>query len=624
MKTTLFTRIAGCLWAIVTVLTLNAQTPVRSQVKNITLFMNGAQVERSGRTAVPAGETKVSFPHLSPYIDAKSVQVKARGKVQILGVKTVVSTDSLTSVDKNPELTRRQKEMADNKARMETIREEYDVLKQNCSMGGRTVGATLAAAKEMTAWFASEMLRLKKEEAALTRRNTALEKELKALQQQITTSGLGRNGEVVVTLQASAATSVEFTLHYYVEHAGWYPSFEVRSGGANQAVTVVYKANITQNTGEMWAQIPVTLSSGNPLSGNAAPVLQPYRIGMRGTTYPDYAPSPRGNTLYGIVTDMQKEPIVGASLRVEGSTVGTVSDVDGAYSLVLPRNKAMITAEFIGMKPVTFSASPGLRNIIMEADNSALDEVIVVGLSGKVAGVSAARNRTKSVNEPKAAIRGMASLPEAAVPTVETHQSYADYNYKIAEALTLEGGTAVRQVEIGRFEQPASYTYEVLPRAGKQAYLTAKMPVPANRSLLDGEANVFFDNTFVGTMLLDTGADTLQVAFGRDPGVQVERELVAAQTSRGFMSGSVKETKSWRTTVKNNRTEPISITVNDQIPLSTDKSITVEADDLGGGLLEKETGYVRWHLTLAPGERVVLPLRYTVKYPSYARNVKIY
>lgn len=624
MNTILLTRIVTCLCALVTTLSLGAQTPVNSKVKSVTLFMKGAQVERVGQIRVPAGETKVSFKHLSPYIDAKSVQVKALGKVQILGVRTIVSTDSLTSVDKNPEIVRRQKELIVNKARIETIREEYDVLKQNSSMSGRTSGATLAAAKEMTAWFASEMLRLKKEEAALTQHNSVLAKELKALQQQFTTSELGRSGEVVVTLQASVATPVDFTLHYYVEHAGWYPSFEVRSGGVEQAITIVYKANITQNTGEKWTQIPVTLSSGNPMSGNASPILKPYRIGIWGTDYPNYTPSPRGNALYGTITDMEGEPIVGALLQVDGSTVGTVSDVNGSYSLVLPSGKATITTEFIGMKSVTFSATPGLRNILMESDDKVLNEVIVNGLSGKVSGVSDERNSSQAAGEPKFVIRGASSLPGTAALTVETNQNHADYTYKIAEVLTLEGGTAVRQVEIGRFEQPATYTYVILPRAGKQAYLTAKMSIPTTRSLLDGEANIFFDNTFVGTMLLDAGADTLQVAFGRDPSVVVERELVNTQTARNFIGTTVKETKTWQTTIKNNRAEPIAVTINDQIPLSTDKSITVEAEDLGGGSLEKETGYVRWYLTISPGSKVMLPLRYTVKYPRNARNIKVY
>lgn len=56
----------------------------------------------------------------------------------------------------------------------------------------------------------------------------------------------------------------------------------------------------------------------------------------------------------GTVTDESGLPVPGASVVVVGTTEGTVTDMDGAYSLALPRNRAVLRFSFIGLKSVEF------------------------------------------------------------------------------------------------------------------------------------------------------------------------------------------------------------------------------------------------------------------------------
>ena len=60
------------------------------------------------------------------------------------------------------------------------------------------------------------------------------------------------------------------------------------------------------------------------------------------------------NVVKGTVTDESGLPVPGASVVVVGTTEGTVTDMDGAYSLALPRNRAVLRFSFIGLKSVEF------------------------------------------------------------------------------------------------------------------------------------------------------------------------------------------------------------------------------------------------------------------------------
>ena len=79
----------------------------------------------------------------------------------------------------------------------------------------------------------------------------------------------------------------------------------------------------------------------------------------------------------GQVFDKAQEPIPGVTIRLEGSQTGTVTDVDGRYS-IKARQGAGLLFSFIGMKDVRARVSDSVLNIAMSAQDYALDEVVVV------------------------------------------------------------------------------------------------------------------------------------------------------------------------------------------------------------------------------------------------------
>ena len=99
----------------------------------------------------------------------------------------------------------------------------------------------------------------------------------------------------------------------------------------------------------------------------------------------------------GHVKDDTNLPVVGATVLVKGTTIGTVTDYDGNYKLEIPSDAKTIVFSYIGMKPSEVAVKGSIINCLLEEDSKALEEVVVVGygtvkrkdLTGSVASVSA-------------------------------------------------------------------------------------------------------------------------------------------------------------------------------------------------------------------------------------------
>jgi TonB-dependent starch-binding outer membrane protein SusC len=99
-------------------------------------------------------------------------------------------------------------------------------------------------------------------------------------------------------------------------------------------------------------------------------------------------------TVTGKVVDAKGEGLIGASILAKGSTRGTVTDIDGAFSLGVPENTQILVISYTGFKTqeVTLGASNAL-DVTMESDAIGLDETVVIGY-----GTQSNRNRISSIS----------------------------------------------------------------------------------------------------------------------------------------------------------------------------------------------------------------------------------
>ena len=621
--------IAICLMAAVMSEAVEKHT---ASINKVTVFTNGAQVERSKSVVLVAGEQVVTFTGFSPYMDKKSLQVKTKGHLTILGVsERTAHPDSAAQVKRlraaEDDVKAVERRIQQTKDEQEMLTAQLELVKTNCSVAGRTVATPLANIKELNAYYAQQVLSVKKRSQELEEQLQNLNDELKRKQNtcdSIAKLKLKSVTEIDVKVDAKQGGRADFDITYYVKNAGWFPSYDIRSNSINEPLQLSYKANIYQNTREEWKNVPVTLSSANPNRSNVAPQLKTYWLDY-GLSAPTYSFDSDGSTISGKIVDAEDgSPIIGASIIIKGTQLGTVSDIDGYYSITLPQDHRQLSFAYIGYQTQTRTATPGSTlNIRMKEDEQRLDEVTVVGYGTSKKG----RKSKGEVLKAKESIPMMADLAveeeldESEVISVNQQQAQFGYEFDIKQLLTLPDGGKTTTTEIARHQLPASYEYRGIPKIDKESFLVADATDWQKLNLMEGEANVYFDNSFVGKSILDpnVSSDTLHFSMGRDQSIRVQRIKVSESSTRRFFGSNQEQTMKWRITVKNNRQESVNITVFDQAPISRNTSIEVSMEELSDGQFDKQTGIIKWPLQLQPGEQRELVLQYKVKYPKNRR-----
>ncbi len=118
----------------------------------------------------------------------------------------------------------------------------------------------------------------------------------------------------------------------------------------------------------------------------------------------------------GKITDERGDPLVGVSIQIKGTSVGTVTDINGLYSISAEEGSSLIFS-YIGFESQTLPAHEGTLNVMMKAAGTQLNEVVVVGygtqkrsdITGSVASVSKERLSKLPVNNVMQAIQGAVS-----------------------------------------------------------------------------------------------------------------------------------------------------------------------------------------------------------------------
>ena len=603
-------------------------------LKHVTVFTNGAQVERSYSANLLAGEQVITFTGLSPFTDVKSMQIKARGKLTVLGVNyRTIHPDSLQRIKQLRE-AEKQVKLTDGKerelkAQLEVVNSQLELVKTNCSTGSRTAVTPLANIKELNNYYAQETLELKKKAIAIDQELAKLA-EIREKQEKTVDSiahlKLKSITEAELKLQVPQAGKAEFDLTYYVKNAGWYPTYDIRSDGLGQPLQLSYKAHMFQKTNEEWNNIPVTLSSANPSLSNIAPELRTYWLNF-GKLAPRYDNElATDGSVSGVVLDEEGEPLVGCSVLVVGTSLGTVTDINGRYSITLPRGKSQLQFSYIGYLSQTHRANGSTLNVRMKEDTAALQEVVVVGYGISKKGRGRANRKQEDVSmavvEKKKEVIPT-EMEESELIAVNEQKAQFGYEFEIKQPLTLSSDGKTTTTEIARYQLPATYQYLGIPRADKDAFLMADATNWQQYSLLEGEANVYFENSFIGKTILDptVANDTLHFSLGRDNGIRIQRTKVSERSSRRLLASTQEQNMTWRITVKNSRKEAVSLTLQDQIPVSENSDITVTTEELSGGQLDKSTGIVVWQLQLQPNEQREFIVQYRVKYPKSRRLI---
>ena len=131
-------------------------------------------------------------------------------------------------------------------------------------------------------------------------------------------------------------------------------------------------------------------------------------------------------TVKGIVVDSNGEPVIGASVVLKGNhSIGTITDIDGNFSLSVPNDKTVLVVSFVGMTTKEVKTSRSLMRIELVDDSQQLEEVVIVGYGQqkKASVVGAITQTTGKVLERAAGITDIGTALTGNLPGVITTAS---------------------------------------------------------------------------------------------------------------------------------------------------------------------------------------------------------
>ncbi|MBS1778862.1 MAG: DUF4139 domain-containing protein [Bacteroidetes bacterium] len=263
-----------------------AQQKEKIEIEHATIFLNGAELSGHARITLPQGETEVLFTNIAGNVNQQSLNIGAGNGVTIQSSAFQNNYLQNQTVSPRVQLLKDsieliQRDRAGVGIQLTVIGEQIALLSDNKQVAGANTGLSVAELTKMLDLVKAKMAGLLTDQDKLTRVATKMDEHIAKLQQQMASEqskDYQPGGQLLVKFYAPKATSTDVHIAYIVTSAGWTPSYDLRVDNLKDPVHLFYKANVYQNSGINWDKIKITLSTGNPVEGAQAPVLNPWYL----------------------------------------------------------------------------------------------------------------------------------------------------------------------------------------------------------------------------------------------------------------------------------------------------------------------------------------------------------
>jgi hypothetical protein len=599
---------------------------VASKITQVTVFLAGAQVTRSATVNLKEGVSNLSVPGIAAGIQEQSIQVDAPSSVKILSVSFRVNyLDNVQKPEKVASLESERRRLlglvAEEKSREEVYKEEEVILKTNKSIGGTARGVEIEELKIAMDYFRQRLSDIKQQLLLISRTIKKHNEDLGRIEAQLTELNVRTEeptGEIIVKVSSSNAVKADFKITYLVKEARWFPTYDIRAKNIESPISITYKANVIQQSGEDWNNVELTVSTANPNETGAKPLIKPWILGFNNvvassaqniaTIHNKPSVGVANNLVRGRITGEDGEVLPGVNVVIKGTTVGTVTDAEGYYSLPLTSDAHTLVFSFVGYGSEEINIqNREVVDLRLSQDMAQLDEVVVTayGIERQQKSLSAS---VSYVNGPR--------VKKTIMTTPVVRQTNIEYT--IDEPFSIRSDGEKRTTDMMEYELDALYEYYCAPKLDADAFLTAKLLNWDEYNFLEGEASLFFEGKYIGKSILDTRntSDTLTLSLGRDGNVVVIREKKKDYSSRHFVASNQKITFTYEISIRNKKSQPVTIVVADQIPISNDKEILVDKMEDSKARYEEATGLLTWKKIIAAGKIETIQLTYAIRYPK--------
>lgn len=534
---------------LVSFFAISKEKDITSKINSVIVYPSNAQIERLADYYIDKGEHQLIINDVSPYIDPNTLQVKASGNALILDAQFKVVYPKPNNA--NAELPDKIKKsillvedsIAILNTKMEKINMELEIwntqknmMLNNGTMKGQgKVNDSIPLLKDALAFYSAKMTEIKKAEFELNQQKKKLNTHLSEINKRLNelknyhskTQPQLQNKtryQIILTVLSEQSTSGKINVKYVVSQAGWMPSYDLIQSNGSDKIQLNFKAQITQNTGENWENVPLTLATNNPSNNKNKPTL---------------------NTWY---LNQQQQ-----YLRNE-------------------RNRSRMDDKK--------TSAPGSTLKDME---SVADEVNY--------------NQTSTANY----TRRVEQLIHA--------------NYEINLKYTIPSDNETHHVLIAKEELETQYKHYVVPKLDLSTYLVAEVTGWGDLQLQNGEANIYFDGSFVGKTQINPNImdDTLQLSLGQDPSVVVKRKLVTKNSKEKLIGDKKVQTVAYLIEYKNQKSHEIELIVQDQIPVAQSDEFEIELVKDDKAEVNEITGLLTWDKKIKAYGSGKIEFEYTVK-----------
>ncbi|MBL7731648.1 MAG: DUF4139 domain-containing protein [Chitinophagaceae bacterium] len=300
-------------------MTLSAQDTARADasIKDATVYFGyGAELTHEAKVKVDAGTRTIIIRHLGTTADINSMQVSVPEDVALLSQAYSIYTPPVPPVVKLKEAERLEDSIALVQKDIGRIDNLIVIDQEMLTKTGMLIETTISTSGNKTI-TSEELLKLldyynnkiEKLKTNIYNNNQAIRahnKRIEELRKRISLlspTGVIREkpyGQVILQVMCKRAAEIPVALSYYTNNAGWTAIYDVRVNSKTNKVKMVYKAMLTQTSGIDWQKTKLTLSTGTPTFGVAAPVLTPWYLQL-------YVP--------GLHTDLQRRAAQGNAAR---------------------------------------------------------------------------------------------------------------------------------------------------------------------------------------------------------------------------------------------------------------------------------------------------------------------
>lgn len=352
-----------------------------SDIVNVTVYKEGALVERKARVKLLPGVTEVKIPFVSPELDQHSLQIGVSNLDVSLGSVNIdfEMPQRLALAATSDSLAKRLELLNDSLSLLAEYNGVYErernVLLKNDNIGGDK-GFDAARLQGVAEFLRKDLNEIGDKQYSINKASKIYNKELKQVAQEIALLDeqlYKQNGVVSVTLVAPTAAETEIDIKYLVKNAAWKPFYEIRLyDNQLSSMQLLSKVQVRQKSKEDWKDVPLTVTLTNPTENNALPKLQRY-------TLPD-GPEDYSTTkvqsktmvkVMGVVRD-SKGVLKGAMVSCNKNKKTVQTDSTGYYELLAPEG-ARLQYHFSGYNDASGIVSKGnvmVNNVVLDKDAS--------------------------------------------------------------------------------------------------------------------------------------------------------------------------------------------------------------------------------------------------------------